>query len=245
MMDRGYLYEPEGKKKCNFSGKNGLFPSIHISLHQIRLILYIGNTEGSLGRVSSRNVLRVLVLLKNHLFSFVSLHFQSSQHSGSSTSLASTKVCSSMDENDGPAEGNIWRLTFQSSQCSDNSSCVGNESFFLPEKVGALRAGCLSVRRLISLSKMVRFTPDQIWSGHPYSEVFLLQGTRDISSAGDTVLTRLFHSLFVSSVMVLKNILQSWVFPQKWLISSHTKALSKLAKGWCQLQYCQFTHTYT
>ncbi|NXH09344.1 DCLK1 kinase, partial [Bucco capensis] len=29
---------------------------------------------------------------------------RSSQHSGSSTSLASTKVCSSMDENDGPAE---------------------------------------------------------------------------------------------------------------------------------------------
>uniref|UniRef100_A0A452VHT6 non-specific serine/threonine protein kinase n=2 Tax=Ursus TaxID=9639 RepID=A0A452VHT6_URSMA len=30
---------------------------------------------------------------------------QSSQHGGSSTSLASTKVCSSMDENDGPGEG--------------------------------------------------------------------------------------------------------------------------------------------
>uniref|UniRef100_A0A4W3KFU8 Doublecortin-like kinase 1b n=1 Tax=Callorhinchus milii TaxID=7868 RepID=A0A4W3KFU8_CALMI len=28
---------------------------------------------------------------------------KSSQHSGSSTSLASTKVCSSMDDNDGPA----------------------------------------------------------------------------------------------------------------------------------------------
>ena len=30
---------------------------------------------------------------------------QGSQHGGSSTSLASTKVCSSMDENDGPGEG--------------------------------------------------------------------------------------------------------------------------------------------
>lgn len=35
----------------------------------------------------------------------VSVPFQSSQHGGSSTSLASTKVCSSMDENDGPGEG--------------------------------------------------------------------------------------------------------------------------------------------
>lgn len=164
-------------QKCNFSGKIWFFPSIHISLHQSKSILYIGNTEASPGHVSSRDVLRVLVLLKNHLFSFVSLHFQSSQHSGSSTSLASTKVCSSMDENDGPAEGNIWRLTFQSSQCSDNSSCVGNESFFLPEKVGALQAGWLCVRRLVSLSKPVRFTPDQIWSGHPYSEVGFLQDT--------------------------------------------------------------------
>ncbi|XP_010114049.1 PREDICTED: serine/threonine-protein kinase DCLK1-like, partial [Chlamydotis macqueenii] len=34
---------------------------------------------------------------------FITL-YKSSQHSGSSTSLASTKVCSSMDENDGPAE---------------------------------------------------------------------------------------------------------------------------------------------
>uniref|UniRef100_A0A8C0WA13 non-specific serine/threonine protein kinase n=1 Tax=Castor canadensis TaxID=51338 RepID=A0A8C0WA13_CASCN len=38
------------------------------------------------------------------LFS-VSVPLQSSQHGGSSTSLASTKVCSSMDENDGPGEG--------------------------------------------------------------------------------------------------------------------------------------------
>lgn len=37
--------------------------------------------------------------------SFVSVPSQSSQHGGSSTSLASTKVCSSMDENDGPGEG--------------------------------------------------------------------------------------------------------------------------------------------
>lgn len=182
-----------GYQKSNFSGKIGLFPGIHISLHQSKLILYIGNTEASPGCVSSRNMLWVLMLLKNHLFSFVSLHFQSSQHSGSSTSLASTKVCSSMDENDGPAEGNIWRLTFQSSQCSDNSSCVGNESFFLPEKVGALRAGWLSLSRLVSLSKPIRFTRDQIWSGHPYSEVFLLQDTSGISSAGDIVLMRLFY----------------------------------------------------
>lgn len=34
----------------------------------------------------------------------VSVLIQSSQHGGSSTSLASTKVCSSMDENDGPGE---------------------------------------------------------------------------------------------------------------------------------------------
>lgn len=135
-----------GYQKCNLSGKIGLFPSIQVSHHQSKWILYIGNTEVSLGHASSRNVLRVLMLLKNHLFSFVSLHFQSSQHSGSSTSLASTKVCSSMDENDGPAEGNIWRLTFQSSQCSDNSSCVGNESFFLPEKVGAMDAGWMTLR---------------------------------------------------------------------------------------------------
>lgn len=36
--------------------------------------------------------------------------FQGSQHSGSSLSLASTKVCSSMDEGDGPgSEGNQWK----------------------------------------------------------------------------------------------------------------------------------------
>ncbi|KAM6179061.1 serine/threonine-protein kinase DCLK1 isoform 6-T6 [Rhynchocyon petersi] len=33
-----------------------------------------------------------------------------SQHGGSSTSLASTKVCSSMDENDGPGEGDVFGL---------------------------------------------------------------------------------------------------------------------------------------
>lgn len=46
------------------------------------------------------------------LFS-VSIFLQSSQHGGSSTSLASTKVCSSMDENDGPGEGGklgMWCL---------------------------------------------------------------------------------------------------------------------------------------
>uniref|UniRef100_A0A8C7A055 Serine/threonine-protein kinase DCLK1 n=3 Tax=Aves TaxID=8782 RepID=A0A8C7A055_NOTPE len=62
---------------------------------------------------------------------------RSSQHSGSSTSLASTKVCSSMDENDGPAEGNV------------GSSCVGNESFFLPEKVPASIAERYKVGRTI------------------------------------------------------------------------------------------------
>lgn len=129
-----------GIKGGNLQWKN--WTNICISLCKSKWILYIQN---------SWDVLWVLVLLNNHLFSFVSLHFQSSQHSGSSTSLASTKVCSSMDENDGPAEGNIWRLTFQSSQCSDNSSCVGNESSFLPEKVGASQSGWLPVRRLVSL----------------------------------------------------------------------------------------------
>lgn len=85
-----------GIKGGNLQWKN--WTNIGISLCKSKWILYIQN---------SWDVLWVLVLLNNHLFSFVSLHFQSSQHSGSSTSLASTKVCSSMDENDGPAEGNI------------------------------------------------------------------------------------------------------------------------------------------
>ncbi|XP_070656289.1 serine/threonine-protein kinase DCLK1 isoform X1 [Bos indicus] len=38
---------------------------------------------------------------------------RSSQHGGSSTSLASTKVCSSMDENDGPGEGEVSEEGFQ------------------------------------------------------------------------------------------------------------------------------------
>ncbi|XP_028353742.1 serine/threonine-protein kinase DCLK1 isoform X3 [Physeter macrocephalus] len=38
---------------------------------------------------------------------------RSSQHGGSSTSLASTKVCSSMDENDGPGEGEVLEEGFQ------------------------------------------------------------------------------------------------------------------------------------
>ena len=49
---------------------------------------------------------------RQFLFS-VSVFLQSSQHGGSSTSLASTKVCSSMDENDGPGEGGklgMWCL---------------------------------------------------------------------------------------------------------------------------------------
>lgn len=39
------------------------------------------------------------------VFYSVSVPLQISQHGGSSTSLSSTKVCSSMDENDGPGEG--------------------------------------------------------------------------------------------------------------------------------------------
>ncbi|XP_065751923.1 serine/threonine-protein kinase DCLK1 isoform X1 [Phocoena phocoena] len=45
---------------------------------------------------------------------------RSSQHGGSSTSLASTKVCSSMDENDGPGEGGefwTWCLRRRLSLC--------------------------------------------------------------------------------------------------------------------------------
>lgn len=175
-MGQGKLRVRGGTESGNSVEKLDAFPSIHISLHQSKLMLYIGNAEASPGHVSSTHMLQVLVLLKNHLFSFVSLHFQSSQHSGSSTSLASTKVCSSMDENDGPAEGNVWRLTFQSSRCGDNSSCVGNESFFLPAKVGASRAGWLSQRRLVSLSTPVVFTLDRIRSGHPCSEVVLFAG---------------------------------------------------------------------
>ncbi|XP_019592026.1 serine/threonine-protein kinase DCLK1 isoform X1 [Rhinolophus sinicus] len=38
---------------------------------------------------------------------------RSSQHGGSSTSLASTKVCSSMDENDGPGEAEVSEEGFQ------------------------------------------------------------------------------------------------------------------------------------
>ncbi|KAM5277628.1 serine/threonine-protein kinase DCLK1 isoform 4-T5 [Hipposideros larvatus] len=38
---------------------------------------------------------------------------RSSQHGGSSTSLASTKVCSSMDENDGPGESEVSEEGFQ------------------------------------------------------------------------------------------------------------------------------------
>ncbi|XP_031790814.1 serine/threonine-protein kinase DCLK1 isoform X1 [Piliocolobus tephrosceles] len=47
---------------------------------------------------------------------------RSSQHGGSSTSLASTKVCSSMDENDGPGEGDelgTWYLRRQRMEVSE------------------------------------------------------------------------------------------------------------------------------
>lgn len=159
------------------------------------------------------DMLWVLVLLKNHLFSFVSLHFQSSQHSGSSTSLASTKVCSSMDENDGPAEGNVRGLTFQSSRCSDNSSCVGNESFFLPEKVGAVQAGWLSARRLGSLGRAA-----QVRSGSHLIWTSLLRGVSVAgcsSSTGDPALAGLFHRCFVSSVTKPKSMQRFGVFAER------------------------------
>lgn len=54
-----------------------------------------------------------------------------------------------------------------------------------------------------------------------------------------------YFSIFVSSAVVLKNTLQSWVFTQKWIVLLHAKALSKLAKGQGLLEHCWLTRTST
>ncbi|KAM5288231.1 serine/threonine-protein kinase DCLK1 isoform 4-T4 [Ctenodactylus gundi] len=58
---------------------------------------------------------------------------RSSQHGGSSTSLASTKVCSSMDENDGPGEGDelgTWYLSRKGQKME-----VSEEGFQIPATI--------------------------------------------------------------------------------------------------------------
>nr|XP_034492369.1 serine/threonine-protein kinase DCLK1 isoform X1 [Marmota flaviventris] len=63
---------------------------------------------------------------------------RSSQHGGSSTSLASTKVCSSMDENDGPGEGDelgTWYLRRRSSFYRGRGMEVLEEGFQIPATI--------------------------------------------------------------------------------------------------------------
>uniref|UniRef100_A0A8C9UMQ4 Serine/threonine-protein kinase DCLK1 n=2 Tax=Marmotini TaxID=337730 RepID=A0A8C9UMQ4_SPEDA len=63
---------------------------------------------------------------------------RSSQHGGSSTSLASTKVCSSMDENDGPGEGDelgTWYLRRRPSFYRGRGMEVLEEGFQIPATI--------------------------------------------------------------------------------------------------------------
>ncbi|XP_040847443.1 serine/threonine-protein kinase DCLK1 isoform X1 [Ochotona curzoniae] len=63
---------------------------------------------------------------------------RSSQHGGSSTSLASTKVCSSMDENDGPGEGDelgSWCLGRRFSFYRGLGMEVSDEGFQIPATI--------------------------------------------------------------------------------------------------------------
>uniref|UniRef100_A0A287CUD7 Serine/threonine-protein kinase DCLK1 n=1 Tax=Ictidomys tridecemlineatus TaxID=43179 RepID=A0A287CUD7_ICTTR len=63
---------------------------------------------------------------------------RSSQHGGSSTSLASTKVCSSMDENDGPGEGDklgTWCLRRRPSFDRGRGMEVLEEGFQIPATI--------------------------------------------------------------------------------------------------------------
>ncbi|KAI4565177.1 hypothetical protein MJT46_009520 [Ovis ammon polii x Ovis aries] len=92
------------------------FPAQQISgIHQLRDIKFNPASVERLLATNNAEMKEIAPPVKKHTVGTVPANspLESSQHGGSSTSLASTKVCSSMDENDGPGEGEVSEEGFQ------------------------------------------------------------------------------------------------------------------------------------